>query len=351
MNIKQLLQIAIDRKASDIHIVPNYLPSIRINNDLVKLTSFDLITKETSSKLLTEILTPEQKENLFTNKEIDFGYQYGEYRFRGNIYFVKNALAAAFRLIPLRIKTFEELNLPQSLDQFTELKQGLILLSGKTGHGKSTTVASMINLINSKYPKHIITIEDPIEYIYKKNKALISQRELHHDTHSWNIALKSALREDPDVVLVGEMRDYESIQLVLTLAETGHLVFSTLHTSSAPEVINRIIDVFPSHQQNQVRNQLSSVLKAVITQTLIPNIDDSNRIPALEIMINTNPVASTIREGKIHMLENILVTSEKEGSILLEKYLLNLYKKGIITKENALKYAVRPEEIKKLLNN
>ena len=200
-----------------------------------------------------------------------------------------------------------------------------------------------------KTAKHIITIEDPIEFVYKEGKSIVSQRELHLDTHSWTIALKSVLREDPDVVLVGEMRDYDTIQAVLTIAETGHLVFSTLHTSTTPEAINRIIDVFPAHQQGQVRNQLSSVLQAVVSQRLLPDVNNKTRIPALEILINSSAVSSIIREGKMFMLDNVLETEEKQDMILFEKYLMRLYKQGSISKETALQYAIRANEIKKFI--
>jgi len=229
------------------------------------------------------------------------------------------------------------------------MRQGLVLLTGPTGEGKSTTLASLVNEINQKYAKHIITIEDPIEYVYPKYKSIISQRELHQDTHSWTVALKSALREDPDVVLVGEMRDFETISLALTAAETGHLVFSTLHTNSAPESIDRIIDTFPPHQQNQIKNQLAVVLKMVITQRLIPKQNSLERIPAVEILLNNSAVSNSIREGKTFLIPNILETSEDEGSLLFEKNLLNLYRSGIISKETARSYAIRPKEIERFI--
>ncbi len=349
MNINQLFDLAIERKASDLHLVPDYFPSIRVNNQIFQIRTTQLLTAEMIKDIILSLLNEQQKEIYFTNKELDFSYEYNNYRFRCNAYFTKGDCAVAFRLLDNKIRTIEELKLPPFLHQLTQYPQGLVLITGPTGEGKSTTLASIINEINLSQNKHIITIEDPIEYVYPISKSIISQRELHSDTHAWNTALKSALREDPDIVLVGEMRDYESIQLVLTIAETGHLVFSTLHTGSTPEAVNRIIDVFPSHQQNQVRSQLSSVLRVAIAQRLIPSIDMSNRLPALEILINTPAVSSLIREAKYHMLNTVLETSETEGMIIFEKYLLNMVNKGLISKETALSHAIRPNEIKKLI--
>lgn len=349
MDINQFLKNAIENQASDLHIIPDYQPIIRINNDLFPLRNYGVITKEEAQKLIFSFLTEENKGNLLANKEIDLGYEISGARFRINIYNVKGRFAASFRVIPTKIKTIEQLKLPEIFHQFTKYQQGLVLLTGPTGEGKSSTLAAMINEINLNEAKHIITIEDPIEFVYPIAKSIISQRELHQDTHSWNIALKSVLREDPDVVLVGEMRDYDTIQSVITVAETGHLVFSTVHTNSAPETINRIVDVFPSHQQNQIRNQLSTVLRAVVAQRLLPDIEGKGRVPAVEILINNPAISSIIREGKIFMLDNVLETNEEQGMILLEKYLIKMFRSGIISKETALNYAIRPHEIKKFL--
>ncbi len=349
MTIKDLFKSAVDRNASDLHLVCGYYPTVRINNELYPLKTAEILTKEKAEKLIFPVLTEEQKENLLANKEIDIGIQHDTFRLRANIYYTKSQLAAAFRLVPSIIRTVEELNLPPIMNSFSQYNNGLVLVTGPTGEGKSTTLASIINQINLNTNKHIITIEDPIEFVYPEGKSVVSQRELHLDTHSWTIALRSVLREDPDVVLVGEMRDYDTIQAVLTIAETGHLVFSTLHTSTTPEAINRIIDVFPSHQQNQIKNQLASVLKAVVTQRLIPDINNTSRVPALEILINTPAVASLVREGKAFMLDNVLETEEKQDMVLFEKYLSRIYKRGLISKETALKYAIRTNEIKKLI--
>jgi twitching motility protein PilT len=349
MTLPELLQITIDKKASDLHIISGYPPTIRVSGELFQLTTMPAISPDDAQKMLFSIINNEQKENLISNREIDISNEFGDNRFRVNIYFSKGALAAGFRLIPLKIKTLEELSLPKSLHKCVDLRQGLVLLTGPTGEGKSTTLASIINEINMKYTRHIITIEDPIEYVYPKAKSIISQRQLHEDTHSWNIALKSALREDPDVILVGEMRDFETIQLALTAAETGHLVLSTLHTNSTPEAIDRIIDIFPSNQQNQIKNQLSTVLKLILTQRLLPKINSSERVPAIEIMLNNSAVAANIREGKTYLINNILETSENEGFVLFEKNLLSLYKLGIISKESAFAYAIRPKELEKFI--
>ena len=349
MDIFSLLDLTIEKQASDLHLVPGYFPAIRINNDLSQLRTLELINEENAKQLISQILTEEQKQNLFANKELDCGYEHKGNRFRVNVYFSKGKLAAALRLIGSKLKTIEELFLPSYLHNMADYRQGLVLVTGPTGEGKSTTLASLVNEINQKYAKHIITVEDPIEYVYPAGKSIISQRELHQDTHSWSIALRAILREDPDVVLIGEMRDYETIQSALTIAETGHLVFSTLHTGSTPETINRIIDVFPAVQQNQIRIQLASVLRAVVAQRLVPNIDKTRRYPALEVLFNIPAVASVIRDGRIHMLDNILETSEKEGLYLFEKYLAYLSQKGFITKDTAYAYALRSNEIKKFL--
>ncbi len=349
MEITELLQLTIDKQASDLHLICGYYPTIRISAVLHQLTTFSLLTSEHMESLIFSILTPEQKENVLTNRELDLGYEFKGYRFRANVYYSMGKLSASFRLIPNVIKTLEELHLPSFLHKCSDLKQGLVLLTGPTGEGKSTTLASIIDEINAKYAKHIITVEDPIEFVYPRKKSIISQRQLQDDTLAWTMALRSALREDPDVILVGEMRDYDTIQLVLTAAETGHLVFSTLHTNSTPESIDRIIDTFPSTQQNQVRNQLSTVLKMVISQRLIPRLDGNGLIPAFEILLNTSPVAENIREGKTFLLNNILETEESEGFILFEKYLLNMYRNGEISKETAFSYAIRPKEMEKFI--
>lgn len=349
MEIEKLLQIVIDKEGSDIHIIPEYFPTIRVGGELYQLTTLEKITPEASEKMMLSILKSDQKEIFLANKEIDLAITYNSFRFRVNLYYAEGVICGSFRLIASTIKAIEELNLPAILKQCVDFRQGLVLLTGPTGEGKSTTLASIINEINNKYAKHIITIEDPIEYVYPTSKSIISQRELHQDTHSWIVSLKSALREDPDVILVGEMRDFDTISLVLTAAETGHLVFSTLHTNSAPESIDRIIDTFPPHQQNQIKNQLSTVLKMIVTQRLVPKQGSAERIPATEILINNPAISTTIREGKTYLIGNILETSEGEGQMIFEKSLLSLYHNGLITRETAFSFAIRPKELEKFI--
>lgn len=349
MDLTKILDLAIERKASDIHLVSNYYPAVRIDGSLYQLTTLPLLTAETTQTLIFSILNQSQKESLFANKELDLGYEYKESRFRINMYYTRNALSASFRLIPKEIKSIEELELPTKFNEIIEYSSGLVLVTGPTGEGKSTTIAALINKINQTQSKHILTIEDPIEFIYPFSKSIMTQRELHQDTHSWSMALRSCLREDPDVIFVGEIRDFESAQHVLTIAETGHLVFSTLHTISAPETISRLIDMFPSTQQNQIRTQLASVLRAVITQRLMPRLDIRGRIPAFELLLNNSAVSTIIRDGKPYLLDNVLQTSDSEGFIYFEKYLANLFKEGKISAETANIHAIRPKDLKKYL--
>lgn len=349
MKLEELFKQTLDKGASDLHIIPGYPPMLRVNNNLVAAYGGTVLTKENTTTLLEQLLNDQQKDELHTNKETDFGFEWGDVRFRINYYYEKGGLAAAFRLIPKKLKTLEELSVPTTLHKLAKYSSGLVLLTGPTGEGKSTTISALLNEINMTEAKHIVTIEDPIEFIYPSGKSIISQRELHSDTHSWTKALRSVLREDPDVVLVGEMRDLETIQAAVTIAETGHLVFSTLHTNSTAEAVNRIIDVFPGHQQNQIRNQLTTVLKAVIYQRLIPNIQKNGRIPSFEILFNTPAVSSLIREGKIFMIDNILETGEEQEMIIFDKYLSRLYKQNLISRDDAYAYAIRGKEIEKFM--
>lgn len=349
MTMNELLSLAIEKGASDLHIIPGYNPSLRVNGELYALKTYPVLDGSLSQDMLINILGEEKKEALLTNKEVDLGYNFENHRFRVNLYHIRGMLAGSFRLIPTKISPLEALGLPPILYNFTEMKQGFILVTGPTGEGKSTTIAAIINEINMRYARHILTIEDPIEYLYPQAKSIISQREIGQDTHAWSVALKSALREDPDIVVIGEMRDYDTIQAALTIAETGHLVFSTLHTNSVPQTIDRIVDVFPPRQQNQVRLQLASTLKAVVSQRLIPTIDKRTRIPAIEILIGNPAVSSVIRENKTHLLDNIIETSSDQGMIILEKYLANLYFEGKIARETALFHAIRPVQMQKLI--
>lgn len=351
MNIQQLLEEVVKREASDLHLTVGSMPIVRVDGELTPIEETIPLSGEEVEKLCFSLVTEEQKGILLANKEIDFSFSLGELaRFRVNIYHQKGYLAAALRHIPMKIRDLEELNLPAVIRNFTRLPQGFILVTGPTGHGKSTTLAALINEINENRADHIITIEDPIEYIYPHRRSLVEQRELHLDTHSWEIALRSILREDPNVVLIGEMRDYETIAAALTIAETGHLVFSTLHTNSAAQTVDRIIDVFPENQQRQVRAQLSMTLEGIVSQRLIPAIH-GGRFPAAEVLLSTPAIREMIREGKTHQIDNYIVTSQELGMMSLEYSLANLVKAGKISLEQAQAYTLRPEELSRILKS
>lgn len=349
MTMEELLTITCQHQASDLHLVVGSPPLIRIDGELTPAGSFPVLTAEETKLLVFTLLTDQQKDLLLANKEIDLSFQFGDAgRFRINAYFEKVVLAAALRLIPSKIKSIDELRLPSIYHQFADLMQGFILVTGPTGHGKSSTLAAIIKQINETRTAHIVTIEDPIEYVHHPVKSVITQRELHQDTHSWQVALRSVLREDPDVVLVGEMRDYETISAALTVAETGHLVLATLHTNSAAQTIDRIIDVFPENQQPQIRMQLSNALEAVLAQRLMPGLK-GGRLPATEILLATPAVKNTIREGKTHQLDNVIQTSGDLGMMSLEASLANWVKMGELSMQVAQQYALRPEELTRLV--
>lgn len=349
MNIYQLLELTVERKASDLHLVVDYPPMLRVNGELIAIAGQTPLTDDEIGSLIAPLLTPIQKQVFEQNLELDFAASLpNKARFRINIFQEKRHLTASLRLIPLLIPELSTLGLPAAVAKFVDLKQGLILVTGPTGHGKSTTLAALINKINQTHASHIITIEDPIEYLYPKAKGLVSQRELLVDTKSWPNALKAALREDPDVVLVGEMRDLETIAATLTLAETGHLVFATLHTNSAAQTIDRIIDVFPEQQQAQVRLQLASVLEAVLSQRLIPTIAPGRTL-ATELLIQTPALSSIIRDGKTFLIDNLIQTSAELGMASLEKSLIALVKNNSISFDVAKNYSLRPDLLAKLL--
>jgi len=349
IDLRHLLQQAIDLKASDLHLVVGVPPTVRLEGELRSLADSGVLTAEILSEGLKQVLTADQIERLTVNKEIDFSLSFSEKaRFRVNAYTQKGTLAAAFRRIPLDIPEIDNLGLPQIARSFTTLRQGLVLVTGPTGHGKSTTLAAIINEINKNRSNHIVTIEDPVEFVFKPIKSIISQREMRSDTHSWQVALRSVLREDPDVVLVGEMRDFETISAAMTIAETGHLVFGTLHTNSAGQTIDRIVDVFPEDQQNQVRSQLSSVLEAVFSQRLITGVDGA-RLVAHEVMLGTTAIKTAIREGKSHLIDSIIQTSIEAGMSTLEHSLASLVKLGKISIDIAQEWSVRPEELNRLI--
>lgn len=350
MTIQEILQEVVNVDASDLHLIPDFPPILRVNSELRSAMGEEKLTSAKTKEMVLSILTPEQKDLFLTNREIDFSYTLPNGgRFRINAYFQKGSVAAAFRHIPLAIRTIEELDLPKILYEFTKIKMGFVLITGPTGHGKSTTIAAMLNEINSTRAEHIVTIEDPIEYIYPVGKCIISQREMHKDTHSWPVALRSVLREDPNIVLIGEMRDYETIAAALTIAETGHLVFATLHTNSAAQTIDRIVDVFPENQQPQIRLQLANTLAAVVSQRLLPN-EKGSLTPAVEILLSSAAVRTTIREGKTHMIDNIIQTSKDSGMITLETSLAEKVKKGVLSADTAREWSLKPKELMRLLS-
>jgi twitching motility protein PilT len=345
MDVNSLLQTAVDENASDLHLVVGYAPAIRVDGALRPVAGQPVITPENISDLIYSIMSDEQKDIFLTNREIDFAFSFGEVsRIRVNVYYQKGYPSAALRLIPAAIPSIDALGLPRICHEFTQLLQGFILVTGPTGHGKSTTLAAILQEINESRPVHILTIEDPIEYIFPTAKAVVSQREIRHDTYSWNAALRSALREDPDIVLIGEMRDPETIASALTVAETGHLVFATLHTNSASQTVDRIVDVFPEHQQHQVKMQLASTIEAVLSQRLLPAVDQG-RVATTEILVGSPAVRAAIREGKTHQLPNIIQTSSEYGMISFDNSLISLVRQGKVSLETAQRFAVDPEEV------
>jgi twitching motility protein PilT len=354
MEIQELLSLTIKNKASDLHLMVGLPPTFRIDGALRYLTTYPALKAVDLETMIFSLVTPEQKELLLTNKELDFSFGFkGKStaevgRFRINAYFEKGTIAAAFRFLAPGVRTLEELNMPKVCHDFTKLKQGFVLVTGPTGHGKSSTLAALINEININKSCHILTIEDPIEYVYPKGNSIISQREMGIDTHSWSLALRSSLREDPDVVLIGEMRDPETMQAAITLAETGHLVLSTLHTNSASQSIDRIVDAFPADQRTQIRIQLAATLKGIISQRLISKIS-GGRIPAVEVLIGTTAVASNIRDGKSHLIDSVIQTSKDMGMITIDDSLAQLVKDGIITLDDAKPYALRVNELERLV--
>ena len=354
ISVQDLLSKVIQHKGSDLHIVAGFRPIIRIDGMLRQVDSYPELTKLAAEGLVFELLNENQKEIFIANRSLDFSYAYGDAaelekaRFRINAYYQRGSASAALRLLPATVKTIEELGIPPVCHNFATLKHGFVLVTGPTGHGKTTTIASIVNEINMTRPENIVTIEDPIEYVYGKGKSIISQREIGQDTHSWNEALKSILREDPNVVVIGEMRDPESIASAITIAETGHLVFSTLHTNSASQSIDRIIDSFAESQQNQVRIQLSSALAGIVSQRLIPSIN-GGRVVASEILLASNAIKSNIREAKTHLIDSIIETSSDVGMYTMEASLAELVKKGVITLETARGYVLRPEVFARLV--
>ena len=345
--LNDLLALAIEKSASDLHISEGHPPTLRIRGDLLTIPGISKMTAEDCKGIIFALMTEEQQVKFVKEKELDFSYNFKDKnRFRVNSFFQRGFMSCSLRLIPTKIQSLEELRLPSVLNKLTEQSQGLVLITGPSSHGKSTTLAGLIDRINHRDFKRIVTIEDPVEYIFEDDKSIIDQREVHYDTESFSRALKSVFRQDPDVIMVGEMRDQETISTVITAAETGHLVFSTLHTNSASESIHRIIDSFPGEQQNQIRTQLALSLFGIISQRLIPR-KDGGLVPACEIMFSTPATANIIRENRIHELDFVIETSAEKGMISLNKYLSHLIQKGEVSIDEALMYSRRPSELKK----
>jgi len=346
----KLLDAAIKENASDLHITAGHPPVLRILRNLIDMKAEKSIMPEESLALAESMMTEEQKEKFKKEREIDFSYGFKDRaRFRVNVYFESGNVAIALRLVPKKIRTIEELNLPEILHKFTLISHGLVLITGASSQGKSTTLAALIDEINHSRRAHVITIEDPIEYIFIDDKCLIDQREVFSDTLSFARALRSTLREDPDVIMVGEMRDLETIATAITAAETGHLVFATLHTNNASQTIHRVIDVFPPHQQNQIMAQLSVSLVSVVSQQLIAG-PKNNAFPACEIMFNNSAISNLIRENKVHEIPSVIETSGDEGMAPLNKTLVELVKTKKITKEIAENHSFNPEDLRSRLS-
>jgi len=345
----ELLEITVQEQASDLHLSINHQPILRINGRLIPLVKYKRLVPAECDGLATSLMTEAQRQRFLRDKDIDFSYSFKEKaRFRVNIFFQRSTVSVAMRLIPAKIRTIEELNLPPILHAFTEPSQGFVIVTGPSSHGKSTTMAAMVDEMNHSRAEHIITIEDPIEYLFQDDKAVIDQREIYQDSLSFARALRATFRQDPDIIMLGEMRDPETIGTAITAAETGHLVLATLHTNSASQTIHRIVDSFAPEQQNQIRSQLSSSLLGVISQRLVPRLK-GGLIPACEVMIATPAVANLIRENKVHELDFVIETSGELGMISLNRALANLVKNREISLENALNYSLNPNELRRVL--
>ncbi|KKU14380.1 type IV pili twitching motility protein PilT [Candidatus Jorgensenbacteria bacterium RIFCSPLOWO2_02_FULL_45_12] len=347
--LNELLLVTAKQSASDLHIAVGRRPTIRVDSVLIPLAKESVLGKEDAEGLVGAMLTETQMKVLAEKRQIDFSYNFEDKaRFRVNVYFQREFVAAALRLIPAEIRTIEELSLAPVLHDFARMNQGFILIVGPAGHGKSTTLAAVLDEVNHTRNDHIITIEDPIEYIFSQDRAIVSQREVGNDTHSFADGLRAILRQDPDVIMVGEMRDPETIATAMTAAETGHLVFSTLHTNSASQTIDRIIDSFPPNQQGQVISQLASTLVATVSQRLIPRVG-GGRVPAMEIMLVNPAIRNLIRERKIYQVDLVIETSAQEGMLSLNRSLASLVKRKEISMEQAEAYSLNPSELRMLL--
>jgi twitching motility protein PilT len=344
-SIDQLLERVVALNASDLHVTAGSRPAYRVRGSLTRFDEMSPLTPEQTREMLYRILSTEQQKRLEIHRQLDFAYSVpGLARFRVNVYSQRESLAAAFRLIPMELKTLEELALPQSLIELTTKPRGIVLVTGPTGSGKSTTLAAMIDEINRTRHDHILTIEDPIEFLHRHKNCVVNQREIGPDATSFTDALKAALRQDPDVILVGELRDLETISIALTAAETGHLVFGTLHTQSAPSTIDRLIDVFPAEQQDQVRTMISASLQGVVTQTLVPTADGQGRVPALEILLPDDAIRNLIRQAKVEQVYSFMQTGTKRGMQTMEQSLADLTLRRVIDPDEAISRTSRPDQ-------
>lgn len=350
INATQLLEKVVDMDASDLHLTVGARPFIRINTALKPLDEYQVMTADDVEFVISQLLDTKQRELLEINKELDFSIALGQKaRFRVNAFFQRGYPSLSLRYITMDIPTLEELKLPPILNNVCNLKQGLVVVVGPAGQGKSTTIASMVDSINNTRAEHIITIEDPIEYIFSNKISLIEQREMFLDSHSWDIALRSVLRQDPNIVFIGEMRDSDTMRYALQIAETGHLVFTTLHTNSASQTVDRIISSFDFEKQNEIKSRLSQVVEVIISQRLLPSAK-AGSIPACEIMIKNDAISNLIREGKAHMIDNVINTSAQYGMISMEKSIANLIAAGLVTVEDGLRYSTKPGELKRLID-
>src|SRR3954471_4096300 len=350
-NIDQLLEELVTQNGSDLHVTVGSHPAARVRGELVRLEEFPKLTAEDTLSMLYRLMSTEQQKRLELDRQLDLSYSIpGLARFRVNVYSQRESLAAAFRLIPMGLKTLEELNLPTSLHELTDLPRGLVLVTGPTGSGKSTTLAAMIDEVNRNRTDHIITIEDPIEFVHRHKRCIVNQREIGTDAAGFGAALRAALRQDPDVILLGEMRDLETISTALTAAETGHLVFGTLHTQSAAGTIDRIIDVFPGEQQDQIRAQIAGSLQGVITQTLLPTANGVGRVAALEIMVPDDAIRNLIRQAKVEQIYSYMQTGSKAGMQTMEQCLAELVTKGVVRRDVAISRSSRRAELAGLID-
>jgi twitching motility protein PilT len=346
MSIDVLLERVVELNASDLHITAGSPPIVRVTGTLVPLEGFPTMTPEMTRDLLYRILSTEKQKHLEIDRQIDLSYGVpGLARFRLNVYLQRGTLAAAFRLIPATLKTLEELGLPTSLNDLAHRPRGLVLVTGPTGSGKSTTLAAMIDEINRTRADHIITIEDPIEFLHRHKRSIINQREVGDDATGFGAALRAALRQDPDVILLGEMRDLETIGTAITAAETGHLVFATLHTQTASSTVDRIIDVFPAAQQDQIRTQLAAAIQGIVTQTLLPTADGASRVAALEILFPDDAIRNLIRQGKSEQIYSYMQTGSKRGMQTMEQALADLVMRGVVTRDEALAHSTRADQL------